>query len=278
MHSWQQPQSRQHLSHALVLIHRYSIEITEIAAASLGRGDVDNRDIEVLLAVHGATSTTATELRDLTGCSRSTVTRAVARLTAVGLIIKTTDPADQRSVQLTLSPSGGKRVAAFNEMLSDYFGHGEPLAKEILALLNPDLTADAPAEALQPLEVAGRLSRTGSAYVSEAIEELRQYGISDMFERFAIALLSVHGQLRPSQLADEFHLSRSGTTGVLDRLESAGLVKRGPDPHFGDRRAVVVSLTPLGEEAMSTMVMVMERHQSSVAEAFAAVVSGRNRR
>jgi len=47
------------------------------------------------------------------------------------------------------------------------------------------------------------------------------------------------------QLADRLHLDSSTITGVLDRLENKGLVKR--EPALNDRRALSVVLTPEGE-------------------------------
>ena len=41
-------------------------------------------------------------------------------------------------------------------------------------------------------------------------------------------------------------LTASGTTKRLDRLERAGLIVRAPDP--GDRRGILISLTPSGRE------------------------------
>lgn len=51
----------------------------------------------------------------------------------------------------------------------------------------------------------------------------------------------------PSELAALAGLRTTTTTGVLDRMEDHGLVRRGP--HATDRRAVVVTLTPEGVRA-----------------------------
>jgi DNA-binding MarR family transcriptional regulator len=42
-------------------------------------------------------------------------------------------------------------------------------------------------------------------------------------------------------------ISKSGLTGLVDRMQRAGLVERGGDP--GDRRVVHVTLTPAGADA-----------------------------
>jgi DNA-binding MarR family transcriptional regulator len=45
-------------------------------------------------------------------------------------------------------------------------------------------------------------------------------------------------------------LTTSGTTKRLDRLEAAGYVTREPDP--GDRRGVLIALTPEGRRLIDT--------------------------
>ncbi|MGW0181281.1 MarR family winged helix-turn-helix transcriptional regulator [Nocardia sp. NPDC003345] len=59
-------------------------------------------------------------------------------------------------------------------------------------------------------------------------------------------------ELNPSALADTLMLSRAGMTGRLDRLESAGYVRRIADA--GDRRAVRVALTGAGRELADSVV------------------------
>jgi DNA-binding MarR family transcriptional regulator len=53
-------------------------------------------------------------------------------------------------------------------------------------------------------------------------------------------LLQVHGPLTPGQLAELSGLTTGTVTGVIDRLEGAGFVRRERDP--SDRRKVLVIL------------------------------------
>jgi len=57
-----------------------------------------------------------------------------------------------------------------------------------------------------------------------------------------MTLLQTYGPLTPRQLAEHTGLTSGTVTGVVDRLETLGLVTRRPDPH--DRRKVVVTPSP----------------------------------
>jgi DNA-binding MarR family transcriptional regulator len=55
-----------------------------------------------------------------------------------------------------------------------------------------------------------------------------------------LTLLQVHGPMTPGQLAERSNLKTGTVTGVLDRLERAGFVRR--DRAADDRRKVIVSI------------------------------------
>jgi DNA-binding MarR family transcriptional regulator len=65
-----------------------------------------------------------------------------------------------------------------------------------------------------------------------------------------MTLLQTYGPLTPRQLAEHTGLTSGTVTGVIDRLETQGLVTRRPDPN--DRRKVVV--TPSAEAIQEKLV------------------------
>jgi DNA-binding MarR family transcriptional regulator len=102
--------------------------------------------------------------------------------------------------------------------------------------------------------VTGRISRI-SAHIARREEEV--------FGRFGLnrGEVGVLGALRtagpphllsPTQLFKGLMLSSAGMTSRLDRLESRGLVTRQADP--GDRRGILVQLTPKGRELVDAAV------------------------
>jgi DNA-binding MarR family transcriptional regulator len=90
---------------------------------------------------------------------------------------------------------------------------------------------------------------------NQAIADRLGMGVTDLH---CVNLLDLEGPMAAGRLAELMGLTTGAVTGVLDRLEAAGLVRREADP--GDRRRVIARLVP---EAM-------ER----VRAAYAAVGSG----
>ncbi|GAA1302832.1 MarR family transcriptional regulator [Saccharothrix xinjiangensis] len=66
-------------------------------------------------------------------------------------------------------------------------------------------------------------------------------GVTAVDQR-ALALIAGKGPLTAGALAKEINLTPGAVTGVADRLERAGLVRREPDPE--DRRRVVITAVP----------------------------------
>jgi DNA-binding MarR family transcriptional regulator len=91
--------------------------------------------------------------------------------------------------------------------------------------------------------------KVGEAYHAD----LRSFGLT--YSEYAILhSLRVEGspyRLSPSRLNDVLALSSGGVTKTIDRLESASLVRRSPDPVDG--RRVQVELTPVGHKLAASV-------------------------
>jgi DNA-binding MarR family transcriptional regulator len=96
---------------------------------------------------------------------------------------------------------------------------------------------DKPA-ALDGAELGWELS-TAVVLFHEAIAQ--RLGLSAV-EHKALNLITRHGPLTASALAQQTGLTSGAVTGLIDRLERAGYVRRTPDP--ADRRRVLVTATP----------------------------------
>lgn len=82
-----------------------------------------------------------------------------------------------------------------------------------------------------------------------------------------VSMLTQHGSLTPGRLAELSGLTTGTVTGVLDRLERGGYVRRDPMP--GDRRKVRVTLVPAAMEALA-------EHYRDQGRRLEDVLAGRN--
>ena len=94
----------------------------------------------------------------------------------------------------------------------------------------------------QPLEAGPALIRVSTA-VSELYDDSSaKVGLTTQQARLLFVVAR-----RPTNmlgLSSAMRLTKSTMTGVIDRLENAGLISRIPDPH--DRRQLIVTPTALG--------------------------------
>lgn len=91
--------------------------------------------------------------------------------------------------------------------------------------------------------------------------------------RWFDVLLQLHNapgaRLTMRDLGRAVVISKSGLTGLVDRMQRAGLVERRGDPD--DRRVVHIALTPAGEAAYRSA---RADHRAAVAERFLGHLSG----
>lgn len=104
----------------------------------------------------------------------------------------------------------------------------------------PDQTPDHARQRLER-EFLLALRRAGAAMQLLGAASAERIGIN-VTDLNCLNLLALRGQLTAGELARATGLTTASITGVLDRLEEAGFVRRERDAH--DRRRVVIHLDP----------------------------------
>jgi DNA-binding MarR family transcriptional regulator len=90
---------------------------------------------------------------------------------------------------------------------------------------------------------------TADAFLRESQRLFRPHGLTGaQYNVLNVLAGSVEG-MSQRELSQVLVVDRSNVTGLLDRMEKAGWVKRADDP--GDRRVYRVSLTPAGRKLWS---------------------------
>lgn len=133
--------------------------------------------------------------------------------------------------------------------------------REHLAETHPDLDTSG-------LAVTGRLLRAASRIEAARTERLRDHDLTVADFDVLATLRRRQGRtgINPSTLQGSVMISSGGMTKRLDRLESAGLLRRKPDPD--DRRGVIVQLTRTGRRRIdAALVSLLEQERDDVVAA-----------
>ncbi len=90
----------------------------------------------------------------------------------------------------------------------------------------------------------GKTYRTGIQFLNQNLDRLKLTSAQGM----VIHLLGEENNVMFNRLGEKLNLTSATLTGIVDRLEKAGFVKRQPIPE--DRRSVLVALTEPGEKIL----------------------------
>lgn len=111
--------------------------------------DLDPAAYPLLVSIAREPGVRASELAEHIGVGRGTMSRQLGRLERLGLIARSTDPADSRGQPIRLTPTGQQRVAAARQARSAYLRTvlagwdppGREALADLLGRLNQDLVA-----------------------------------------------------------------------------------------------------------------------------------------
>lgn len=110
--------------------------------------------------------------------------------------------------------------------------------------------------------VAGKLQRFGLARDRMRAALAHRAGISET-DLDALEHLEADGPLTQRQLGERLSITSGAVTMLIDRLEAAGWVRRGPHPT--DRRYVLLTLTPEAEKDVPAGLVVFHDRIRSIA-------------
>jgi DNA-binding MarR family transcriptional regulator len=109
---------------------------------------------------------------------------------------------------------------------------------------------------------------TAEAFMRESHRLFRPYGLTGAQYNVLNVLAGRAAPMSQRELGDVLVVDRSNVTGLLDRMEKAGWVKREDDP--GDRRVYRITLTAAGRKLWANVRPLYERGVKSVTSGLSA--------
>ncbi len=99
-----------------------------------------------------------------------------------------------------------------------------------------------PSEVYDSMRAVTSIMRAHQILIAELDSRLRPYGITfSRYEALVLLLYSKAGALPLSKIGERLQVHATSVTNVIDRLESAGLVRREPNPRDGRGTLAVIT-------------------------------------
>src|SRR5688572_12776055 len=108
------------------------------------------------------------------------------------------------------------------------------------------MTQPSPMPAHLSLQLVTRVMATADAFLREGQKLFRPLGLTPAQYNVLTILTAQPGSISQRELSDHLVVDRSNVTGLLDRMETAGWVRREDDP--ADRRVYRITLTSAGRK------------------------------
>ena len=101
---------------------------------------------------------------------------------------------------------------------------------------------DEPNEVYDSMRAVTSIMRAHQILIAELDARLRPYGITfSRYEALVLLMYSKAGALPLSKIGERLQVHATSVTNVIDRLESAGLVRREPNPRDGRGTLAVIT-------------------------------------
>lgn len=236
-------------------IAAFSVGLTDIIDNTFATNDASDAEIHAIGTLIRSDTISTTELQRRSGLSRRARDRLVDQLLDDELVERTDAPHDHRVQLLTLTPRGRRRARTLEHRVQDYFSDSGELVDAIVAMIGAPADAPSAAESSDtqgPLDLVDRMAALGNT-LDAAIRAQRAPKHPKNRDQLALLLIATAEEARPSRIAEQLNLTSGGFTSVLNRLETDDLIVRRHDQHPGDRRAVVLGLTPDGHQVVAAV-------------------------
>ena len=230
------------------LLGRFSDDMTRIVDQHFGSDWAENDEIIALVSLTDVPPPTTRQLSERSGLHRRATSRLVSRLQADRLVFTRVAEVDRRAIQLTLTEAGRERMQALERAMDVFFDDSSRLASDVVSGLGDTSQPESALTFLRPGPL-GLLEQTvsvGTELVGRLPVSAGRSRLTGR-ERAALVRIASDHLVRPLDLGHSLRVGRSGVSYLVDRLCAKGLVERQPGRVSGDRRAVVLNVTDIGQ-------------------------------
>src|SRR5579871_5031571 len=191
------------------------------------------------------------ELANALACDASNITGLVDKLEARGLVERRSDAADRRVTMIAVTKAGAKlrkhlleRMSEPGIALNSLSESDKGTLRDILVRLCVGSSTALATESDLERQTWGLLLQVSRAVMTNWVLVCQRFGITPP-QGYVLSLVLRWGKpVQMSELANALACDRSNITGLVDRLETCGLVER--HAHPADRRMKMIVATTAG--------------------------------
>jgi DNA-binding MarR family transcriptional regulator len=249
---------------ALMLLDRVSVAMTTAIAEAVGEAGATNQGVQVLYWLEDEPGLSQAVLVQRLDADPGLVSRLLTTLERRGLVQRKPDPAHRRARRLYLTRRGRAGIRRYEEAMTVALLAQADTIRALLTML------DAPSEPMGPTParaVLEHMAVAGQRFSAGMAPNAVTHGFGGPENGRVLRVIARRGEVRPTDIAEELGVALPRVSQATAALERRGLVVRSHPPE-GDRRRVMLALTPSGRTAILDTIDAFRQHAHVVIDPF----------
>jgi MarR family transcriptional regulator, transcriptional regulator for hemolysin len=249
---------------ALMLLDRASVAMTTAIAEAVGESGASNQGVQVLYWLKDETWLGQADVIERLGADAGQVSRLLTTLEGRGLVQRRHDPAHRRARRLHLTRRGRAGIRRYEAAMTAALLAQADTIRALLTLLG------APTEPIGPTParvVVEHMAVAGQRFTAGMAPNAVKHGFGGPENGRVLRVIARRGDVRPTDIAEELGVALPRVSEATAVLERRGLVVRSHPPE-GDRRRVLLALTPSGRTAILDTIEAFRKHAHVVIDPF----------
>jgi DNA-binding MarR family transcriptional regulator len=258
---------------AMDLLGRFNDDLTRAVDAVFGTRWAEIEEMVALIALARDGVITTRDMAEISALGRRAVSRLILRLKDAGLVDTRPSPHDGRAVEVVLADNGRERAEDLRSRAVGLLQGSRELALELGTLLRVD-DAEVPPPVVDPLALLLDAGISGAKLVGY-MPVAATRGRMAARQRAALVYVATVGEVRPGALAEPLEVSHAGVAYLVDQLCTKGFLRRHRDEVVGDKRAVVLRVTPEGMDAVASVARGITQERVDLSRLFQQIAAWR---
>jgi DNA-binding MarR family transcriptional regulator len=249
---------------ALMLLDQLSVAMTGAIAGAVGEAGAGNQGVQVLYWLKDEPGLGQADVIERLAADAGQVSRLLTTLERRGLVQRRPDPAHRRARRLYLTRRGRAGITRYEDAMTVALQAQAERIRVLLTLL------DAPTEPTGPTParvVVEHMAVAGQRFTAGMAPNAVKHGFGGPESGRVLRVIARRGEVRPTDVAEELGVVLPRVSQATAVLESRGLVVRS-HPAGGDRRRVLLALTPPGRTAILDTIEAFRQHAHVVIDPF----------